>query len=600
MKYKWKKLDAGFTAADDAAVLQIEELVDLNDLVEEEEQVEYVHVDEFVEEEPKRVIALDEFEERPLKKAKKVKTVTESSSVLWSDFDLHPLVQQGIDDLGFEQPTDIQRQTLLETIGRSKDVIGAAETGSGKTLAFGIPVLHFIANRQKEQMGALILTPTRELAIQVVDHLKKAGMHVTKKICAVVGGMAVQKQERLLKNKPDIVVATPGRLQEMMEQFSEITDWIQRTKFLVVDEADRMIEQGHFRDLHKILDKIRQNDQEMAHQVKRQTLVFSATMVDDLARQRYSKKKPTTLFEQLLDRIDFRDKEPVFVNLTTKKITAKSIFESKVECQEKEKDLILYYMITRYEGKTIVFVNSIDAIRRLVAIMTLLHPHVYGLHAEMQQKQRLKNFDRFKQQSNAVLIATDVAARGLDIADVDHVIHYQVPRQSDIYVHRAGRTGRATKEGVSLLLLEPKDATQYKKLMYQLKAEELPVFPIEKNLYPALKKRLDLAKEVDKLQHTQKKKQTNKDWFRKAAEEADIMLSEEDEDEDMNQQKNRKLQQMKQQLHDLIQQPLLPKRSMKFVTADQALTQIALQSKGTKTPLTLVSKAVDDLKQSLS
>ena len=170
-----------------------------------------------------------------------------------------------------------------------------------------------------------------------------------------------------------------------------------------------------------------------------------------------------------MKKIEFKDSTPTYVNLSKAQVTAKGVHESKIDCVKKEKDLMLYYVLCRYEGKTIVFVNSIDAIRRLVPILSHLFENVYGLHAEMQQKQRLKNLDRFKSTDNAILIASDVASRGLDIPLVDHVIHYQLPRAADIYVHRSGRTGRGQGEGVSIMLRSPEEVSLYKKICFALK-----------------------------------------------------------------------------------------------------------------------------------
>ncbi len=172
----------------------------------------------------------------------------------------------------------------------------------------------------------------------------------------------------------------------------------------------------------------------------------------------------------MLKKVEFRDKDPLYVNLTTTQVVASRVVESKIDCIKTEKDTMLYYILCRYTGKTIVFVNSIDAIRRLVPILSNLVENVYGLHAEMQQKQRLKNLDRFKSNDNAILIASDVASRGLDIPLVDHVIHYQLPRTAEIYVHLSGRTARgADGEGVSIMLCSPEEVALYKKICFALK-----------------------------------------------------------------------------------------------------------------------------------
>eukprot|EP00842_Homolaphlyctis_polyrhiza_P004654 jgi/Hompol1/518/HPOL_001515-RA len=439
----------------------------------------------------------------------------------WLPFGLHPLIVKTLHKLGFEKPTDIQSQTLAQALVHHKDVIGAAQT----TLAFGLPVLHHIASQlelNKElSCVALIITPTRELAMQ-------SFIPTLFKIVSVVGGMSQQKQKRQISRKPHIIIGTPGRLWELIQE---------RSRFLIIDEADRMLEAGHFKDLDEILAAISTDRLgPQGRNIKRRTMVFSATMLEDAAiklKVSQSNKAPkfgSTLFGKLLEKVNFRDPHPVYINLTTKNVMASGLLEAKVNCLKTEKDHMLYYVLCRYPGKTIVFVNSIDAIRRLVPILTILKIQVYGLHAEMQQKQRLKNLDRFRESTHAVLIASDVASRGLDIPLVDHVIHYQIPRAADIYVHRSGRTARANTEGISVSLCSPEEMQTYKKLCYVLgKTNGMQDFPIDLSVLTAIKRRIQIAKEIDSLQHKAKKIKNDRDWFRKAAEEADILLSD-DED----------------------------------------------------------------------
>ena len=191
-----------------------------------------------------------------------------------------------------------------------------------------------------------------------------------------------------------------------------------------------------------------------------------------------------------------------------------------------EKDQYLYYFFVQHPGRTLVFCNSIDCVRRLVNLFQLLECEPLGLHAQMQQRQRLKNLDRFVSNPTAVLIATDVAARGLDIKDVQHVVHYQVPRTAEGYVHRSGRTARAQKEGLSVIMIEPGENIMYKKTCHTLKRkEELPEFPIDNSIFSSVKKRVQVARELDKLLLTTKKEDVNKSWLKKTAEEADIDYS---------------------------------------------------------------------------
>ena len=476
---------------------------------------------------------------------------------------------------------------------KRKDVIGAAETGSGKTLAFGLPILQAIVQQSCTDLIGLILVPTRELAIQVHDHLKNVAKNVTHKIVSIVGGMSIQKQERLLRSKPLVIVATPGRFWECMENDKTLAAQVKGIQFLVIDEADRMLEAGHFKQLDAILGHVNGGE------VKRQTFVFSATMLEEEKSENNKAKKSKNVFQSLLEKIQFRDAKPVYINLSRQELTAKGVLESRVDCMKDEKDMMLYYLLSRYSGKTIVFVNSIDAIRRLVPIFSCLFPYIHGLHAEMQQKQRLKNLERFLASENAVLFASDVAARGLDIKGIDHVVHYQLPRSADIYVHRSGRTGRANSEGVSIMLCSPEEQSLYRKLLSSLKRQEIPEFPIEGSLFPALKKRLTIAKQIDQIEHSQKKKQKNHDWFKKAAQECDIELSESDSDEEENYKKannQQKLNGLRLQLKALLDQPIVPKNhNVKYLTRE--LSSVVMAAKDTSTPTLIQSKATVELKR---
>ena len=218
---------------------------------------------------------------------------------------------------------------------------------------------------------------------------------------------------------------------------------------------------------------------------------------------------------------------------------------------------MVFYLLTIYAGKTIVFVNSIHTIRRLVPILTCLKANVFGLHAEMQQKQRLKNLERFTTIDNSILIASDIAARGLDIPSVDMVIHYQIPRSGEIYVHRSGRTGRLNKEGVSIVLTAPEDQKLVTKLCSSLNRPEFKDFPVNNVISKRLKEPLRLATEIDLLEHSNRKKKSEKDWFKQAAENADLEYSDDDDDDDEGQEQQTKqfttkLRNLKSTLQELL------------------------------------------------
>ncbi|KAI8970118.1 P-loop containing nucleoside triphosphate hydrolase protein [Mycotypha africana] len=556
----------------------------------------------------------------------------------WDSLNLCTPIRNALKYNQFTEPTPIQLQALpLAMDGR--DIVGSAETGSGKTLAFGLPIIHYLATHGRGQkggvkngLGGLILTPTRELAIQVRDHIEKMSVFTDIRTVAIVGGMSIQKQQRLLKQQPDIIVATPGRLWELFSEDHEYMDMLKHIKFLVLDEADRMLEKGHFEELTSLLSAIsnkRQNTTEWPEQLDsdggfkkilpqdvgvHQTFIYTATLSKDIrfnvkAKKRKVLHKENNTMEDLLERIEFADEKPALVDVTSEDVVASKLLEAKVECLHTEKDLYVYYFVTRYPGRTILFVNSIDAIRRLVPVFKLLNIEVLGLHAQMQQKQRLKNLDRFKANPKAVLVASDVAARGLDIPMVEHVIHYQLPRSGEIYVHRSGRTARANREGISLLLCSPEEVKIYKKLCQTLrKNEEYPNFPVDLSILRAMKERVRVATEIDSLQHQEAKQTHETNWMRNMAKEMDIEFDEETMQGKGHQKSDKELEKarvkvmnLKNQLHQLLKQPILPAGvSAKFLTGGVIadLAERLLNNDDQKLlPASTKTKAIEDLHQ---
>ncbi|KAI8969781.1 DEAD-domain-containing protein [Trametes punicea] len=525
----------------------------------------------------------------------------------WDAFHLHPQLGRALYAKKFMDPTPIQAQTIPLAL-KGKDVVGVAETGSGKTLAYGLPILHHLLteaysrpisnSKTRRPVRALILAPTRELALQVSSHLNacltpadidsegttaagdapedntkenssqnkgkaKAKAQPSKEqaskpkhpplmsVAAIVGGMSAQKQRRILSRGVDVLVATPGRLWDIIQEATQI----ENLRFLVLDEADRMIETGHFAELDNILRlTLRKSDEEViepentlgaedgeAEDSKEgvragelQTFVFSATLSKDLQRnlrkrsrtRRRKNEKPASTLDDLLLRLDFRDPEPAVVDISPAGSVVATLTESKIECLTSDKDAYLYYFLLRYPGRTLVFLSSIDGIRRLLPLLELLNFHAYPLHSQLEQRQRLKNLDRFKSTPGAVLLATDIAARGLDIPAVDHVVHYQAPRTADAYVHRNGRTARAMRRGFSLLMCAPDERRIVKALMHSLgrREEEIPEMPVELYMLDKLKARLQLAREIDTVQHKVKKEKHERNWLKEAAEAMEIEL----------------------------------------------------------------------------
>lgn len=534
----------------------------------------------------------------------------------WEGLGVPIEVQTSLSDQGFTSPTPIQTLSLPPAIFHHRDIIGAAETGSGKTLAFGIPILTHILHqkarketeeekhtstaancnglandKRKRPLLALIMTPTRELALQIRNHLQQAAKHTSLEIVAVVGGMAPQKQQRLLRKHPEIIVATPGRLWDLISEGEEHVCQLDHLKYLVIDEADRMVEQGHFHELSEILDRIhrpsdnsgRQEDGQPNKSAAKKTLqkfIFSATLTLPKSFKKKGKEKTVTKGEtlvSLMDKVGLHKNSCKVIDVTNKRGTVETLTETKISCSIDEKDWYLYYFLSRYPGRTLVFSNSVDCVRRLGSLFRLLDFDPWVLHASMQQRQRLKNLDRFKSSSSGLLLATDVAARGLDIPAVEHVLHYQVPKDPDLYIHRSGRTARASREGLSVVLVGPEELRSYKKIMNTLNAgNDLESFPVDVAFMPSIKKRISLAKQIDKEEHKFRRKKSSNDWVLASAKAMDIEV---DEDllEDLGnsgerKERQEKLRQMKAELSSLLKTPLIPTGfSGKYPTKSGAL-----------------------------
>ncbi|KAM6463833.1 ATP-dependent RNA helicase DDX24 isoform 2-T3 [Liasis olivaceus] len=394
----------------------------------------------------------------------------------------------------------------------------------------GSPKQNSVEDKNNPLLG-LVLTPTRELAVQVKHHIDAVAKFTGIKTAILVGGMAPQKQQRMLKRKPEVVIATPGRLWELIQEKQPHLSNLWQLRCLVIDEADRMVERGHFLELSQLLEML----SETQHNQKRQTFVFSATLtLIHQAPARVLQKKNAikidrkTKLEMLMQKVGIKGK-PKVIDLTRKEATVETLTETRIHCDTEEKDYYLYYFLLQYPGRTMVFANSIDCIKRLTALLTILDCNPLPLHANMHQKQRLKNLEKFAERNSCALLTTDVAARGLDIPYVQHVIHYQVPRTSELYVHRSGRTARAANEGLSLLLIGPHDLINFKKIYKTLKKnEELPFFPIETKCMTAIKERVNLARQIEKVEYFNSRAKHQNSWLQQAAQALELDL---DDDE---------------------------------------------------------------------
>uniref|UniRef100_A0A2H1V0K2 ATP-dependent RNA helicase n=1 Tax=Spodoptera frugiperda TaxID=7108 RepID=A0A2H1V0K2_SPOFR len=435
---------------------------------------------------------------------------------------------------------------------------------------------------------ALILTPTRELAIQISRHLIAAAKYTGIKVATIVGGMAAVKQERVLRSGPEIVVATPGRLWELIGQGQPHLQQLDSVKFLAIDETDRMVERGHFEELTPLLERLNADEERRA---ARQNFVFSATltMVHDLPTHMKGKKvtKHGKIINRKIEKMTPQQKvnrlvrmlgmtEPKVVDITTQNLgTAETLTESRITCALEHKDAYLYYIVKRHPGRTIVFCNSIGSVKRLAQLFTLLKCRPLPLHASMPQRQRIKNLERFRDDPHGVLIATDVAARGLDIPHVEHVIHYQVPRTAENYVHRSGRTARASREGLTILMMDPSEAYLYAKMCRTLnKTSEVPTFPVDSQVLAPIKELMVVARELDALELKKRRAAQAHGWKERAAREMDIIIDDDDLPvKQVNASIDKELKTKRRQLDSLLSRPIYPRGfSFKYPTLNNDTT----------------------------
>ncbi|KAM0844319.1 hypothetical protein ACQ4PT_057135 [Festuca glaucescens] len=527
----------------------------------------------------------------------------------WLELRLHPLLIKAMHRLGFKEPTPIQKACIPAGAHQGKDVIGAAETGSGKTLAFGLPILQrLLEEREKAErlhvedekfteesssggpLRALILTPTRELAKQVCDHLKDASKFLGIHVVPIVGGLSMDKQERLLKKKPEIVVGTPGRLWELMSSGNQHLVELHSLSFFVLDEADRMIERGHFKEVQSIIEMLPLSNSSEEPTVKatsscetvlnlqvkkRQTFVFSATLAlsanfrkklkRGLSTSKASMADDLSSIEALSKQAGMKPNAEI-IDLTNASILPEKLEESFIECSDDDKDANLYYILSVHgQGRTIIFCTSIAALRHISSLLRILGINVLTNHAQMQQRARMKAVDRFRESENSILVATDGFARGMDFDNVRTVIHYQLPHSSDVYIHRSGRTARKSLAGCSIALISPDDKAKFYSLCKSFSKESLQQFPVDQAYMPQVMNRLSLARQIDKISRKNSQENANKSWLQRNAESMGLILDASDSEEERVQgHKQRKatsakLQKLQQDLNELLQHPLQPK-----------------------------------------
>ncbi len=349
----------------------------------------------------------------------------------FSDFNFKETLNQAISDAGFKEPSPVQADAI-PLILEGHDLIGQAQTGTGKTAAFGLPIIQQMSGNKGVE--ALVIVPTRELAMQVSDELFRFGKTAGLKTATVYGGTAYNKQiDRI--NQANIIVATPGRLQDLLKS-NRITI---NPSFVVLDEADEMLDMGFLEEIKNIFTYLPE---------ERQTLMFSATMP----------KQIKILAEQILN-------NPKSVTITKSERTNTDITQLFYVVADYERDDALLRLIDyKNPSKCIIFCRMKKEVDRLSSYMTAQGFKVAALHGDMEQKQREHTIRSFKQGLVEIFIATDVAARGLDVNDVSHVFNYHIPFDSESYVHRIGRTGRAGNKGEAITLVSPNELRTIKRI----------------------------------------------------------------------------------------------------------------------------------------
>lgn len=349
---------------------------------------------------------------------------TTETTPTFEEFGLKNELLRSIRYAGFKTPSPIQH-AAIPLILQGRDVVGQAHTGTGKTAAFGLPMLNTIPLNDGVQ--GLVIVPTRELANQVSDELFKYGKNLGIRTVTIYGGSSYGRQIGLVERGAQVVIATPGRLKDILSR-GMIKDFL--PSFVILDEADEMLDMGFLDDINEIFAYLPQ---------QRQTLLFSATMP----------KPIKALAERIL--ID-----PAFVAITQEETTNKDIAQQYYVIEENERDDAVIRLLDAEESdKIIIFCRTKREVDRLAGVLSAVGHSVAGLHGDMEQRQRESVIKGLKDERYDILVATDVAARGIHINDISHVINYHIPFDPESYVHRIGRTGRAGQKGVAITLVTP-------------------------------------------------------------------------------------------------------------------------------------------------
>ena len=349
----------------------------------------------------------------------------------FADLGLSDELLRAVAESGYDDPTPIQRQAIPSVL-MGRDIIGIAQTGTGKTAGFVLPMIDILSQgRSRARMPrSLILEPTRELAAQVAENFEKYGKHHKLSMALLIGGVSMGDQVKALEKGVDVLIATPGRLMDLFDRGNIL---LTGCHLLVIDEADRMLDMGFIPDIEQICTKL---------PVKRQTLLFSATMPPPIKK----------LSDRFLS-------HPKTIEVARPATAAASIDQRMVKVDSRRKKEALIKLLRGEEVRNaIVFCNRKTTVRELAVSLKRSGLSVGQIQGDMEQADRIRELDRFKKEEIDILVASDVAARGLDIKGVSHVFNYDVPWHPDDYVHRIGRTGRAGRTGIAISLVGREDA----------------------------------------------------------------------------------------------------------------------------------------------
>ena len=398
----------------------------------------------------------------------------------FEDLNLHPSLLKAVKDQNYTHPTAIQEQAIPLVL-KKNDVLGSAQTGTGKTAAFALPILHHLINERnnndgKKRIRTLVVTPTRELAIQIAENFTSYSKYNKITNTVIFGGVKQGTQTTTLSNGVDVLVATPGRLLDLMGQgYISLKD----IGYFVLDEADRMLDMGFIHDIRRILNELPKD---------RQSLFFSATMPKNIVE----------LSSQIL-------KSPKQVSVNPVSSTAETIQQFIYYTNKADKKyLLLHILKDKNINQLLLFSRTKHGADRIARNLKKKNIRASAIHGDKSQKQRQKSLQSFKDSEIRVLVATDIAARGIDIDKLSYVLNYDIPNESETYVHRIGRCGRAGETGVSISICEPEEneyVRDIEKLIKQ-KIEEVQNHP-----FPQTEKPMNAQQKKEFEKEKQRKKQ---------------------------------------------------------------------------------------------